>query len=294
MTRSRLLVLGAAGMLGHKLLQVASAGHDVFGTVRTAVPGLASLAGVADDHILAGVNVAAPIDEVLAHLRPDAVINCTGVLKPTTADIFVEDAIEINALAPHRLARACALAGVRFVQVSTDCVFAGLRGGYRETDTADATDIYGRTKSLGEVTYGNAVTVRTSIIGRQLSGDRGLVEWFLSRRHQAVSGFTQAWFSGLTTAELARVLVGVATGAMTGLYHVAGPPISKHDLITLLNDRFLVGADIHRVDQPRIDRTLDGAAFAAATGYVAPSWDAMLAELSSDPTPYATWRNRAS
>ncbi len=281
-------------MLGHKLLQVASTDHDVFGTVRTAVPGLASLAGLPDAHIVSGVDVAAPLDGVLERVRPDVVINCTGVLKPTTADIFVEDAIEVNALAPHRLARACAMAGVRFVQVSTDCVFAGLRGGYRESDPADATDIYGRTKALGEVTSGNAVTIRTSIIGRQLSGDRGLVEWFLARRHQVVSGFTQAWFSGLTTAELSRVLVRVATGPMTGLFHVSGPRICKHELVTKLNDAFLVGADIHRVDQPRVDRTLDGAAFAAATGYLAPSWDAMLAELSSDPTPYATWRNRAT
>ena len=281
-------------MLGHKLLQVASADHDVFGTVRTPVAGLASLAGLPDDRILPGVNVAAPIEAVLERVRPDAVINCTGVLKPTTADIFVEDAIEVNALAPHRLARACAVAGIRFVQVSTDCVFAGLRGGYRESDPTDATDIYGRTKALGEVTFGNAVTIRTSIIGRQLSGDRGLVEWFLARRHQVVSGFTQAWFSGLTTAEFSRVLVRVATGTVTGLCHVAGPRICKHDLVSKLNEAFLIGAEIHRVDQPRIDRTLDGASFAAATGYLAPSWDAMLAELTSDPTPYATWRNRAT
>jgi dTDP-4-dehydrorhamnose reductase len=182
------------------------------------------------------------------------------------------------------------------VQVSTDCVFDGARGRYTEDDHPNATDLYGRTKALGEVGGPRTVTVRTSMIGRQLAGDRGLVEWFLSHRGGAVDGFAEAWFSGLSTAALARTLLDLVTthAALTGVYHVAADPINKYDLLGRLNVAFAAGIDIRKCETPRLDRTLDGRRFRQATGFASPSWDAMIAELAGDTTPYDQWRNRAA
>lgn len=292
-----LLILGATGMLGHKVVQRAvRTSHDVVATVRRPVPGLAAWLGLPGDRMISGVDVTDTPDELLGRLRPDAVINCTGVVKTALGETDVIPAITVNALAPRLWAQACAAEDVRFVHVSTDCVFSGSRGRYTEDDVPDAHDLYGRSKVLGEVSGPGALTVRTSMIGRELSGRRGLLEWLLSRRGQAVDGFARAVFSGVSTAVLADVLIGLAVERrdLDGLYHVAAEPISKLDLLRRLSTAFDVGIDVIARDEPVIDRSLDGGRFRAATGIETPDWDSMIRDLAEDPTPYDDWRNRAA
>lgn len=276
-------------MLGHKLWQLARAEMETWATVRTVTPALKAL-GLADDRTITGLDVTAPdaLEPLLARVRPDAVVNCVGVVKQLAAAKDPVTSITINALYPHLLARACRQAGARLVHISTDCVFDGVRGGYREDEPTNATDLYGRTKALGEVGAPDALTLRTSIIGRELSGASGLVEWFLTRRGQAADGYAGAIFSGLTTAELSRVILDVLTRhqALEGLYHVSAAPIDKHTLLTLLDEAFGAGVAIARREQPAIDRSLDSARFREATGYAPPSWPAMIAALAADATPY--------
>jgi dTDP-4-dehydrorhamnose reductase len=152
----------------------------------------------------------------------------------------------------------------------------------------DARDLYGRTKLLGEVLEPPGLTLRTSIIGRELDRASGLMEWFAAQDGKPVNGFTNAIFSGLTTEALAGVIETLLLERpdLTGLYHVAAEPISKYDLLLRLRDVLGLECEIRAVGEPRINRALDGSRFRRKTGIDVPSWDEMLAqyEKESDDT----------
>jgi dTDP-4-dehydrorhamnose reductase len=225
-------------------------------------------------------------------VRPTVVVNCVGIVKQLKAAGDPVPSISINSLFPHRLATLASAAGARIIHISTDCVFRGDRGHYSERDTPDASDLYGRTKLLGEVSGPRCLTLRTSIIGRELSATTGLLEWFLAQRTGRAKGYTHARFSGVTTHALADVLADIIERhpGLAGVYHVASRPISKYDLLKKLNDAYNAGVDIDASDDVHIDRTLDGSAFQKATGLTIRSWDEMIGQMASDSTPYEEWR----
>lgn len=272
----RVLVLGVSGMLGNAMYRKLSDGGEieVFGTARSSsvqrffAPEMAS-------QIIAGVDVENQdsLARVFAEVRPQVVVNCVGLIKQLADADDLLQALPINAMLPHRLARLCELGGARLVHVSTDCVFAGTKGNYRESDPSDASDLYGKSKFLGEVAYPHTITLRTSIIGHELSSARGLVGWFLSQEGP-VKGYTKAIFSGLPTVELARVVSDVVLPRpeLSGLYHVASAPIAKYDLLKLVADAYGKQIEIVADDALVIDRSLNAERFRDATGYVAPPW----------------------
>jgi dTDP-4-dehydrorhamnose reductase len=220
------------------------------------------------------------VASVLRELRPQAVINCVGVVKQLSAADDPLVAIPINSLLPHRLARLCADSNARVVHISTDCVFAGTRGNYLESDIPDATDLYGRSKLLGELDCPNAVTLRTSIIGPELGSTHGLVGWFLSQQGR-VRGFTRAIFSGLPTAELARVVRDhvLRLPAMRGVYHVSAAPIAKFDLLCLVRAAYSRTIEIEPDDRLVIDRSLDSTRFRTLTGWHPAAWPELIAAM---------------
>lgn len=278
----KILVLGASGMLGNAMLRVMSEREawSVFGTVRSTDSALRAVAPRAA--LIPGVHADQP-DSLLAafaHARPDVVINCVGLVKQLSSSEDPLVAVPINTLLPHRLARMCEVAGARLVHVSTDCVFSGKQGNYVESDLTDAQDVYGRSKLLGEVDYPHAVTLRTSIIGRELRSAHGLVDWFLSQQVR-VKGYTEAVFSGLPTCELARVVRDfvIPHPSLRGVYHVAAEPISKYDLLQLVNRAYGKALEIEPDDRVRIYRSLNAARFREATGYVVPAWPELVARM---------------
>jgi dTDP-4-dehydrorhamnose reductase len=273
----RVLILGGDGMLGRKLRRVLAGRHDVQATVRRRTsdePGLIAGPDVRDF---------ARLRDLVAELRPEVVVNAVGVVKQRREAADAEIAIEVNALFPQRLARLCSSVGARLLHFSTDCVFSGRKGRYRESDLPDPPDLYGRSKLLGELGAPH-LTLRSSIIGLEHGRQQGLVEWFLASRG-VVSGYRGAIYSGLTTAEMARLVdrLLVAHRDLAGLFHVASEPIDKCSLLSRLACE--LGREDVRIepaDEPRCDRSLDGRTFAEATGYVAPSWEAMLRELAQE------------
>ena len=278
----KILVLGASGMLGNAMLRVMSAQEawSVFGTVRGANPALHAAAPRAV--LIPGIHADQP-DSLLAafaQARPDVVINCVGLVKQLSNAEDPLVAVPINTLLPHRLARICEVAGARLVHVSTDCVFSGKQGSYTELDQADAQDVYGRSKLLGEVDYPHAVTLRTSIIGHEMGSAHGLIDWFLSQQAR-VKGYTEAVFSGLPTCELARVVRDfvIPHASLRGVYHVAAEPISKHDLLQIVNREYGKNIQIEPDDQVKINRSLNASRFREATGYVAPAWPDLIAQM---------------
>jgi dTDP-4-dehydrorhamnose reductase len=292
----RALVLGGAGMLGHRLWRELDRRMDAFCTVRGSFQDYASLGWFDAQRVIGGIDVLsdAGLDRAMSVAQPDVVVNAVGIVKQRRDADNAANTIAVNALLPHRLADRCAAAGSRLIQISTDCVFAGTKGSYSEADVPDARDLYGRSKLLGEVDREGCLTVRTSMVGREIRDARGLLEWFFSRRGETVPGFTRARFSGLTTPELSRVIAGIIErrADLRGVWHVAGDPISKYELLGIVNDAFGLGTTLRPDDSFLCDRTLDASRFTSATGYRPPTWAAMVAELAADPTPYDEWAHQ--
>ncbi len=292
--RPRLLILGASGMLGHKLWQQARPRLDTYVTLRTPPPARAR-ALFEPERTRVGVDACRfeTVVEALEATRPQVVVNAIGLVKQKPEARDAPAMIEVNALFPHLLARATAQRGVRLIHISTDCVFSGRRGHYdAEHDLPDPLDLYGRAKLLGEPDGPGCLTLRTSLVGRELTGAHGLLEWFLSQRGARVPGYSRALFSGLSTPRFAELLLTLVEHqpTLTGLHHVASAPISKQALLELLGRAYGLRIAIDACDQPALDRSLDGRRFWNALGCAPPDWPAMAAELAADPTPYDSWR----
>jgi len=277
----RALVLGATGMLGHVVAERLDCRFELHSGVRDT--GRAERLGIAGElHQVDAMRPKQPA-ALVRELRPRAVVNGIGLVKQVDEASRPVPAVTVNALLPHVLAEACADAGARLVHVSTDCVFSGALpapAAYGEDDPPDARDLYGRSKLLGEVTEAPGLTLRTSIIGPELERASGLMEWFVSQDGSTINGFTNAIFSGLTTVALAQVIEEVLLEhpELSGLYQVAAEPISKYDLLVRLRDALGLRREIRAVDEPRINRALDGSRFREATGIEVPSWDEMVAQ----------------
>lgn len=291
------VVLGGAGMLGHKLFQVLRERFP--GTIATTRAGV-GVPPLSRVSLLAGPDVVAEVDAAdfealrarLERLAPAVIVNCIGVVKQKDEAAKAIPTITLNALLPHRLAEASAAWGGRVIHFSTDCIFSGRRGSYREEDVSDAEDLYGRSKFLGEVAAPNAITLRTSIVGRELTSHRSLLEWFLAQKGKKVRGFRKVIYSGITTNEMANV-VSLLIGSfptLSGLFQVASDPIAKYDLLLLIRKAYGLEIEVEPDDREVSDRSMRGERFRDATGWRAPSWPDMVAALAADPTPYDEWR----
>ncbi|MBM3963726.1 MAG: SDR family oxidoreductase [Planctomycetes bacterium] len=272
----KILVLGITGMLGNAMFRYLSSKPTlaVYGAVRRSAASKYFAPELAD-RLIAGwdaENHDSTI-RVFNRVRPDVVVNCVGLVKQLAEADDPLQAIPINSILPHRLAALSEAIGARLVHVSTDCVFLGTRGMYKEEDVTDAKDLYGRTKALGELTRGSAITLRTSIIGHELEGNRSLVGWFLSQA-RPVKGFRRAIFSGLPTVELSRVVYEYVLPKpdLSGLFHVAAPPIDKYSLLELVAETYGKSIEIVPDENLVIDRSLDASKFREATGYESPDW----------------------
>jgi dTDP-4-dehydrorhamnose reductase len=290
----RVLILGAGGMLGHKLAQELRTEFEVWGTLRGPRDAYARYGLLDDGRILPGIDVS-NLDTVagaMAHTRPDAVINCIGIIKQLPAAQDPVSSLTINSLLPHQLHRLCRSHGARLLHFSTDCVFNGRKGMYRDTDPSDALDLYGRTKFLGETAGAGALTIRSSMIGRELSTASGLVEWFLSQRGGRVGGYTRAIYSGFTTRAMARIVRSVLVDypQLEGVWQVSSDPIAKYDLLLMMRHAYGLDVDVVPDDQVCVDRSLDSSRFRALTSFVPPSWPTMIRDMATDPTPYEDWR----
>lgn len=275
-------------MLGHKLCQMLGTYFDVYGTFRAAVPDFPHVYENTTPLLDVDVTRHDSLERAIRAARPEVVVNAAGIVKQLALAKDPISSIRLNSLLPHVLARMGAEKGFEIVHVSTDCVFSGRKGGYTEDDTPDPMDLYGRSKLLGELHGAAVLTLRTSIIGRELRTQNGLVEWFLSQRGGTVNGFTRAIFSGLTTQALALIIANVLRSdhSLHGLWHVASAAISKYDLLRKLNVAFATDTEIVQDESVVCDRSLESAHFWEATGLRAPLWDEMIASLVNDPTPY--------
>ncbi len=280
-------------MLGHKVVQTFSARFDTWATMRREPDERAAVL-FRDAQLITDVSVEDfdSVVEAIGEARADAVVNCIGIVKQADEAKDPISSIIVNSLFPHRLAGACEEAGARLIHISTDCVFSGRRGFYSEGDIPDPPDLYGRSKLLGETVAPRALTIRTSIIGRELSSSYGLLEWFVGEKGQLVRGYARAVFSGFPTRALARHLAYLLEFApdVSGLRHLASAPVSKYDLLTLVKDVYDLDVEIERDDTFVCDRSLDGTLLLKETGITIEPWREMIEDMCLDPTPYRELR----
>lgn len=278
----RILILGGDGMLGHQLLKHLRKRHEVRVTLRQDLAAYVSLGLFTKDNSYDGIDIRCieRIMEVFADFMPEAVINAVGIVKQRPDAKESIPSLEINALLPHRLAVLCKGVGARLIHVSTDCVFSGRKGNYLETDSSDAEDLYGKTKFLGEVHDTNCLTLRTSIIGRELYRHKSLLEWFLSSKG-TVKGFVNAIYSGFTTIEMSRIIEKLLLEFQdaSGLYQVSSEPINKYDLLLLFKEKLGHEVEIIPDFAFSCDRSLDSTRFRTNFSYTPPSWSDMIEEL---------------
>jgi len=282
----RILILGGTGMLGHLLLRYLSAfsEYDVYATVRS----MAGLENFFSGNLLEKVRIADAdyfdtVIRALASVKPDIIINCIGIIKQLPMSDDPLTAITVNALLPHRISLISRTAGARVIHISTDCVFDGKKTMYTESDQSNAVDLYGRTKFLGEVAYPHCITLRTSIIGHELKGRYGLIEWFLAQK-TGIRGFRKAIYTGFPTIELARIIHErvLPNPELSGVYHVSSEPISKYDLLCLTAAQYGKKIEIEPYDDFAQDRSLDSTLFRSKTGYSPPSWEKLVCLMHGD------------
>jgi len=283
MTGERILILGASGMLGSAMVRFLGSSPDfqVFGTVRSKSI-VSRFPASLQEFLISGVDVFRldHLVDVFSMIRPNAVVNCIGVVKQLDSANDPLAVIPINSLFPHQLAKMARLGGARLIHVSTDCVFTGRKGGYTESDAPDADDLYGRSKLLGEVTGPGAVTLRTSIIGHELVTNHSLVDWFLSQKGP-IKGYRRAIFSGIPTCELARIVHDyvLPDEGLSGLYHVSAEPINKYTLLRLVADRYKKDIEVLPDDETVIDRSLNSDRFRSVTAYAPPAWESLISHM---------------
>ena len=281
----RILILGGDGMLGHRLLKDLSRSHDVRVTLRQEAAAYAKFKLFDETNAYTGVDVRVTdrLISVLSDYHPEAVINAVGVVKQRPDGLDPIPNLEINALLPQRLAAICGAIRAHFIHISTDCVFSGRSGGYSEDHEPDPIDVYGHSKLLGEVVAPGCITLRTSIIGRELSRKTSLLEWFLAQ-HGTVRGYKNGIFSGFTTIEMSRIMEKLITHfpESSGIYHVSSYPISKFDLLSLIRDKFKLSVDLVPDYEFKLDRSLDSTRFRRDFGYTPPTWESMIEELAVD------------
>jgi dTDP-4-dehydrorhamnose reductase len=281
----RIMILGGDGMLGHQLYKCLKERHHVCITLRREFKAYDSLELYRSEDTFDRVDARDlnRVKEAVGQFHPDVVVNAVGIVKQQPAAKEVIPSLEINALLPHRLALVCKAAGSRLIHMSTDCVFSGNRGNYLETDPSDAKDLYGKSKFLGEVHESHCLTLRTSIIGRELSRRKSLVEWFLAQKG-TIKGFQHAIYSGFTTVEMSRIIEKVVTEfpESSGLYQVSSDPISKYELLLLMKDAFRHPVDVVPDDEFFCDRSLNSERFQRDFDYTPPPWKEMVEELAGN------------
>lgn len=293
----KVLVLGGEGMLGHKMFQILRARFpdtecSIYGSLTE--PFYRRIDLFQAGAVLERVNAMdlTTLERTLAKLQPDFIVNCVGVIKQRDASKSAIPSITLNALLPHKLAEFADDWNGRVIHFSTDCVFSGNKGMYTEDDPSDAEDLYGKSKYLGEVSADNALTLRTSIIGRELSQFRSLLEWFLAQCGKTISGFNKAIFSGVTTNYISDLAGRIISDHPTlhGLYQITSPPVSKYDLLCHLRDAYHLNVEILPSSNEAVDRSMIGEKFIHATNYCYPTWGELISQLVNDPTPYEKWR----
>jgi len=284
----KILILGASGLLGHKLFETLSRRFEsVTGTLhgprhRFATSGLFNMENTVDHFEAADFD---GVSTLLDQIAPDVIVNAVGLTKRRKRITNIDYAVQINSELPKLLSRWVDEREKRMIHFSTNCVFDGKRDSYTESSPPDSQTTYGKTKAAGEVSSAGALTIRTCFIGRELSHFTELLEWFLAQKGKVISGFTSSAFSGVSTNYLSQVIADVIEfhPKLSGLYHLAtADPITKYHLLCLARDVFQIDVEIIPEANKERAAVLDGSALQRKLDLTVPSWKVMMEQIAKE------------
>ena len=271
-------------MLGHNLFETFSENKkfETFGVIRKTVSVNVFRENAKRIKSISDAKEIEEITDLIKEVSPQVIINCIGLIKQKDNLKNIVESIQLNSLFPHLLQIASRDVGAKLIHFSTDCVFSGKKGSYKEEDLPDSVDIYGLSKRLGEIDANGALTLRTSIIGHEIMSDVSLLDWFLNQE-DSIKGYKKAIFSGLTTIEISKVLQQIILNnfSLSGIYHLSANPISKYDLLKLVAKIYKKNIEILEDTEVKIDRSLDSSKFSSITGYNPPSWEMLIKDLNN-------------
>lgn len=279
MVKQNILIFGASGMIGSVITDVLSEKKNLLitGVIRVCKNKQFKNKNIKLINYKYDLFNLKKLKKIFNDTKPNFVINCAGITKQKIKNENIDKVILINAVLPHILYDLSKIISAKFIQISTDCVFSGDRGNYSENDTADATDLYGKSKALGEIISKHAITLRTSTIGHEFKSKKGLLEWFLSQNVKC-EGYEGAIFSGLPTIEFAEVIrdLIIPNKKLNGLFHIASKPINKYKLLELISKKYRKKIKLIKNKSFRVNKSLNSKLFFKKTGYSAPSWNKMI------------------
>lgn len=283
----KILVLGAGGMLGHKIYLHLKDKFETWALTRADYSTYTKFGIFDSARFVGGVDVddEKKLIATLDQLKPGVLINCIGVTTRKIDPVDSARVVRINALLPHLLYGWSARNNARLIHFSTDCVFSGEAGPYDENAKPDASDLYGRSKLMGEVSARPALTLRSSIIGHELNHHTELVEWLIQQRGGKIKGFSKVIYSGVTTGYMAYLVEKILHSKveLSGVYQFGSPPVSKFDLLQRLNQALALGIKIENDSSKNSDKSLVGnRLFEVLKDADKPSWDQMISQLTAE------------
>ena len=286
-----ILVFGATGLIGNRLVRTLSEDFDVFGTTRQFKfpnPKFYQLLKKENWLIISDLKRMFEIETKIKLLKPNVIVNCLGITKQKAGAFDIQECVTVNALFPHQLSTICRELDIRLIHFSTDCVFSGQKGNYTEDDIPDPTDTYGRTKVLGELLNDHDLTIRTSFVGREISSFKNLFEWVIQNKNKKVQAYPNAIYSGLTTHALSQIIktIIIKQPTLSGLRHVGSEPVSKYELLSNLNRELALKMDIQKDESFICDRSLNSDSFRKETLIKIPNWSEMIKEFIDDQSWY--------
>ena len=284
----RILILGGNGMIGHKMYQILSKfKEDTWVTLRNDLStynfsSIYNYERVIDNIDLTDFNC---LSRILNELRPDIILNACGITIRRGVEKIKSNTILLNSALPHFLNEWVSVNNKRLIHFSTDCVFSGKKGDYLDTDIKDAYDLYGSTKSLGEIIDSDfAITLRGSMIGRELENKTELFEWFLKQTNKNIKGFSEVIYSGITTVKMAEIILTLIDchPNLAGIYNISSMPITKFDFLKLCNEHFDVNAIIEKDNGYSSNKNLISENFFNQIGMKQPNWEDLIKQLKDD------------
>lgn len=290
----KILVLGGTGLIGNRLTRQLRQNADVYASTRSSLAEMPVLQNILEPKkwiFGLDANDFQRLESEIMQLEPDVIVNCLGVVKHQSSFKDAERTILLNSVLPWRLSGLAEKYEFKLIHLSTDCVFSGETGNYNETSTPDAVDLYGRSKVLGELNNARDLTLRTSFVGREIKSFTNLFEWVRRSKNGKIVGYRRAIYSGLTTQAISEVIERLIFdfSSLNGLWHVSSEPISKLDLICMLNTSFNLNLVIEPSDEIVCDRSLDSTAFVSKTGLITPNWMKMVERYLLDQYWYETF-----
>jgi dTDP-4-dehydrorhamnose reductase len=284
----KILILGGNGMIGHKIYQVLKSYFiETWVSLRYNKSCYEKFDFFDLNKILYNIDLV-NLENLSNHLNilnPDIIINAAGITIRRGVNNELSKTIRLNSVLPHFLEEwGTASIGTRIIHLSTDCVFSGESGNYSESSFTDAKDMYGRTKALGELNGSSSLTLRSSMIGREIDNNTELLEWFLKNNNKEIKGYSNALYSGITTLQMALFIKDIILSfpTLTGIINIASNPISKYDLLILLNKHFNNQSKILKDETYVSKKNLNAQKFYSITNFNIPDWENMIKDLKQD------------